>query len=49
MPANSFGLFALVPLTEDHLDQKFEIAVRPLNAPLVTMPQLEELLAEKKR
>ena len=49
MPANSLGLYALVPLTEQHLDQNYEIAVRPLSSPLVTLPQLEEILAEKQR
>ena len=43
------ALYALVPLTTEHLEQGLEIAVRPKDAPLITMPQLELMISEKQR
>jgi len=38
-----------VPLTTEHLEQGLEIAVRPKDSPLITMPQLETMIQEKQR
>ena len=42
-------MYALVPLTAEHLEQGYEIAVRPKDTPLMTTPQLEQMIQEKQR
>ena len=38
-----------MPLTAEHLEQGLEIAVRPKDSPLITMPQLELIMQDKQR